>query len=110
MSSTTADCCAPSTAFGAIRRYEGDSVVLGGLVSGERLAALVDGASLSAEELPLWQRAAAEHILSGIGELNWDRYSGWAVHRVSHSDGREAYLADVGAVSLAVKRGFAAGG
>ena len=70
--------------------------LLEGLVSGERLAALVDGASLSTEELALWQQAAAEHILASIGELDWDRYSGWAVHRVRHSDGREAYLADVG--------------
>lgn len=84
--------------------HEGTGVVddasgvalLEGLVSGERLAALVDGAPLSAEELPLWQRAAAEHILASIGELDWDTYSMWAVHRVRHSDSREAYLADVG--------------
>ncbi len=69
--------------------------LLDGLVAEDRLAELYKGGDMSAVELTLWQRKAAEHILASP-ELDWDTYSMWAVRCVRHTDGREAYLADVG--------------
>lgn len=69
--------------------------LLAGLVSEQRLRQLHDDDPLTRRELNFWKKAAAEHILTDT-DLDWDVYSMWAVRCVSHSDGRKAYLTDIG--------------
>jgi hypothetical protein len=69
--------------------------LLTGLVSKQRLRQLHDDDPLTRRELDLWKKAAAEHILTDT-DLDWDVYSMWAVRCVSHSDGRKAYLTNIG--------------
>ena len=64
-------------------------------MSKQRLRQLHDDDPLTRRELDLWKKAAAEHILTDT-DLDWDVYSMWAVRCVSHSDGRKAYLTNIG--------------
>jgi hypothetical protein len=78
--------------------------LLTGLVSEQRLRQLqvamltqrsCDDDPFTRRELDLWKKAAAEDILEAT-DLDWDVYSMWAVRCVSHSDGRKAYITDIG--------------
>ena len=71
--------------------------LLEGRVLPERLAVLMEGDDvMSLDELFLWRTAVAEKCFTDWADLDWDTYTMWAVRIVRHSDGREAYLADVG--------------
>lgn len=67
-------------------------------VTAERLSELeegiIEGESLTPEELAAWRKLAAEDILSE--NPDGDVYAIWAVRRVAHSDGRVACVADLG--------------
>ena len=67
-------------------------------VSAERLSQLeeeiIDGEGLTAEELAAWRRLAAEDILTENPDC--DVYALWGVCRVTHSDGRVAFVVDLG--------------
>ena len=69
--------------------------VLEGLLSPDRLNALMDGDALREDELALWRQTAAEDILAST-DLDWDVYSMWSVWCVTHEDGRHAFLATIG--------------
>lgn len=81
-------------------RVDGVSGVeaLEGQVSPERLSELEDeaseGESLTPHELEMWRLVAAEDILTENPDC--DVYPLWAVVRYTHSDGRVAFLADLG--------------
>lgn len=71
---------------------------LEGHVTPERLKELCEeideGESLTPEELALWQKLTAESILTE--NPDGDVYAWWTIRRVTHSDGRVAFLIDLG--------------
>jgi len=70
--------------------------LLEGFLPAQRFAAIEGGDPLQPAESELWRRICAETLLTDWTELDWDIYSVWAVRRVPHTDGREAYLVDTG--------------
>jgi hypothetical protein len=72
-----------------------DLGLLQSVVKPKRFTALAQGARLTEKELARWRDLAAEALLSSW-ELDWDSYEMWDVQAVRHTDGRVAYLAEIG--------------
>ncbi|MGI8422818.1 MAG: hypothetical protein ACR2NO_01650 [Chloroflexota bacterium] len=52
------------------------------------------GESLTPEEVQIWRKLESEEILND--NPDFDAYPAWSVRRVTHSDGRVAFLAQIG--------------
>lgn len=66
--------------------------ILEGIIGADRLDRLDSPEDLTEEELKTWQRAIVARVLSG----NNPDWSCWSVYRMTHTDGREAFLLSQG--------------